>query len=209
MSQILQYFGNDSAIVVALPDSGYFLNGLDISGPLVVFGGLNDDTVILPTNNSENIVLGNEGDDILVAFALSGGYSDNYLRGGDGNDSFITGGNTFNELYGDDGDDVFSLGGSFNLVEGGRGDDLFTISSLGSSVFITDFTIGDILDLSELQQDGLEIHFSAEEELVTITLGDATTDDYFQEAQVYLPGINTQIQLVGGLEAFAQDYVWM
>ncbi|MEC4984751.1 MAG: hypothetical protein SAJ37_18150 [Oscillatoria sp. PMC 1068.18] len=87
-----------------------------------LYGGSDDDELIILDAGENNRLFGGDGDDILE-LSLSG--ENNRAYGGDGDDLFGLG--TGDVVVGGDGDDIFLLQGGNNQVTGGTGSDQFWV----------------------------------------------------------------------------------
>ncbi len=128
-------FGTDGEDEILAPSTGdiqvFGLAGNDIldattsQGEVMLFGGLNNDTLIGDHNHT---LYGGEGDDRLLA---AGSIGRNKLYGGADNDTLIVVEGSHNELYGGDGNDRLTIsdGGGFNRLYGDEGNDVLDASS--------------------------------------------------------------------------------
>ena len=115
---------------------------------------------------ANDTLTGGNGNDSLNGLAgndtLSGGYGADNLSGGDGNDT-LNGGTGIDTLDGGTGNDILIGGLGADSLTGGDGNDTFKFNSLAevsdpsgyygdiyNSDVITDFTVGDKIDLSTI-----------------------------------------------------------
>ncbi len=120
-------------------------NGMD-----VIYGGGGNDTIT--GDNDEDTLYGQAGDD-----SVSGENDDDIIYGGSGNDS-ITAGNGDDTVYGGSGNDTIVGSGDDDVIVGGYGADTLTgsngndtfryLSNLDTGDTITDFAVGDKIDLA-------------------------------------------------------------
>ena len=123
-------------------------------------GGLDDD--VLFGQGGDDVLNGDEGNDLLL-----GRVGSDVLNGGLGDDT-LEGDQEDDQLFGGDGNDVLSGGLGDDLLEGGMGDDVFVFSDNFGADVITDFSNGDVLDLSDVNgitdfQDLADNHFQINE----------------------------------------------
>ncbi|HZF36175.1 MAG TPA: cadherin-like domain-containing protein [Candidatus Angelobacter sp.] len=115
-------------------------------------GGSDNDSLSGDAGNDQ--LSGDSGNDILA-----GGSGRDMLSGGDGNDT-LNGGDDNDRLLGGNGNDLLSGGAGQDWIEGGRGNDtltggtgndrfVFNNSSQGVDT-ITDFSKGDVIDISDI-----------------------------------------------------------
>ena len=124
------------------------------SGDDDLFGGEGNDK--LHGNSGDDFISGGLGNDFLRGGSgndtLLGGLGDDNLRGGKGDDTF-EGGAGDDNLRGGKGDDIFKGGAGDDTMSGGKGNDQYVYEqgqSLESHDVITDFSIGDSVDLGGL-----------------------------------------------------------
>lgn len=113
---------------------------------VLLTGGSGDDK--LSGGSSADTIKGGSGDDTLKGRSgndtLEGGSGDDVLAGGSDNDT-LKGGSGDDELNGGSGDDILDGGSGDDVLTGGSGADIFRF---GASDAITDFEVGDRIDLS-------------------------------------------------------------
>ncbi len=137
----------------------FVVSGADFYSFDTLQGGAGDDTI---TDYSSAIIDGGTGNDVIVSGYL--GEIRSTVSGGDGND-YITIQNALAQVTGDAGNDTIVTSGSYSpSVDGGAGDDDFLLGAPGgatgaggndtftienfSNISISDFSAGDVLDLS-------------------------------------------------------------
>ena len=102
-------------------------------------------------NQVANILHGNGGDDTVKGFegndSLYGDAGNDTLYGDAGNDS----------LYGGDGNDTLNGGAGVDTLSGGAGNDNFVFTDVALGDIISDYNVGDHVDLSALY--GGTMHF--------------------------------------------------
>ncbi|WP_162784733.1 sulfatase-like hydrolase/transferase [Paracoccus suum] len=114
-----------------------------------VSGGEGNDTI--DTSGGHDAISGDGGDDVVFAGdgndTIRGGAGNDSLRGDAGNDS-ISGGPGNDTLLGGAGMDTLVADGGADLLTGGTENDTFVILRNEQQSTITDFAVGDIIDLS-------------------------------------------------------------
>ncbi|MGF7150493.1 Ca2+-binding RTX toxin-like protein [Sphingomonas zeicaulis] len=124
-------------------------------------GGAGIDTL----SSIENLIGSNHADTLTgnaTGNSISGGSGEDVIDGGSGNDT-LDGGNGNDILIGANGDDILIGGAGRDTLTGGAGNDSFVYQSIVQSPAsanadrITDFTLGDILDLSAVDADSVTV----------------------------------------------------
>ena len=168
--------GDDVIVSSASGDALLGKAGADIvlgnEGDDVAVGGSGDD--VIEGGAGRDVLLGGDGDDIFIA---QNGDGSDMLFGGEGSDtldlSAVTGGAVIDlgaytpistvksggvtdylvgveNVIGSQGADVIKAGLAVNIMTGGEGEDVFVFTSAGTADgdVITDFQVGDKIDLS-------------------------------------------------------------
>jgi Ca2+-binding RTX toxin-like protein len=130
--------GVDTVVVVSALVNDTYAMAANLENAIINTGG----DFHVSGNDLGNLILGNEFSNIIL-----GNYGDDTLSGGLGNDS----------LSGGLGNDILNGGVGADLLSGGTGNDKFVFSkladlgkSLGTADSILDFTNGDKIDLTEI-----------------------------------------------------------
>lgn len=136
----IQGYGNQ-------PVAGSHINGN--SGDNTIFGSQNG-----------NLILTGNGDDTIFAGAgatkIQGGADDDLLVGGAGND--ILQGNTGDDIiFGGAGNDEIAGGAGNDILTGGSGNDTFNFKFGDGIDTITDFSVGDKINLYDGYVDGSQV----------------------------------------------------
>ncbi|WP_407334369.1 hypothetical protein [Enterovibrio sp. 27052020O] len=109
--------------------SGNAAAGLDLD---TLFNQEIHDDNPAPTNTSDDVIDGGNGDDVLYGYGgndtIEGGNGVDELHGGEGNDT-LSGGNGKDVLYGDAGNDTLDGGRGGDRLVGGEGDDTLTLGN--------------------------------------------------------------------------------
>jgi Ca2+-binding RTX toxin-like protein len=128
--------GVDTVVIVSALVNDTYAMAANLENAIINTGG----NFNVSGNDLGNLILGNEFSNIILGY-----YGDDTLNGGLGNDS----------LSGGLGNDILNGGAGADLLAGGTGDDKFVFSaladlgkSLGTSDSILDFTNGDKIDLT-------------------------------------------------------------
>ncbi|MCK5576317.1 MAG: hypothetical protein KAI28_10910, partial [Sphingomonadales bacterium] len=126
------------------------VDGGDTSSDDVLTGGDDDDTLYgLDGNDTLNGMVGNDtleggnGADVLIGWT-----GNDVLNGGNGNDT-LSGGYGNDVLNGGANKDVLDGGGWADTLTGGAGDDTFVFTTGSGKDTITDFTAGDVIDITD------------------------------------------------------------
>ncbi|CAN1527024.1 RTX calcium-binding nonapeptide repeat [Burkholderiaceae bacterium] len=130
--------GVDTVVIVSALVNDTYAMAANLENAVINTGG----DFHVSGNDLGNLILGNEFSNIIL-----GNYGDDSLMGGLGNDS----------LSGGLGNDILNGGVGADLLSGGTGNDKFVFSkladlgkSLGTADSILDFTNGDKIDLTEI-----------------------------------------------------------
>ncbi len=154
-------------------------------------GGQVSDTAISKVNVIDNLIVGTEGNDVLVSgnkiHALSGRGGNDSLTG-KGTADYLDGGDGRDQLFGMGGDDLLHGGPGIDQLWGGDGADVFRITSLGDGRDIVhdfDRTEGDRIDLSELLAgSGYDAPGAVERDFVRISYTDFDRDGSVDDVRV-------------------------
>ena len=137
-----------------------FLDGLSSdtvyggSGGDTIDGGFGGDTIF--GQSGEDLIFGSAGGDFI-----SGGSDDDILNGD--NDAIEFSEHGIDTMFGGSGDDTLIGGGKADIMSGGTGNDNFVYriglgagneSAVGAADHITDFQVGDHIDVSAIDADG-------------------------------------------------------
>jgi serralysin len=130
--------GVDTVVIVSALVNDTYAMAANLENSIINTGG----NFNVSGNELGNLILGNEFSNIILGY-----FGDDTLNGGLGNDS----------LSGGLGNDILNGGVGADLLSGGTGDDKFVFSaladlgkSLGTSDSILDFTNGDKIDLTAI-----------------------------------------------------------
>lgn len=128
-----------------------------------VFGGSGDD--VIDGGAGSDILNGGSGRDTIYGGAgadnISGGSGDDYLTGD--NDAVAFSQHGADTMFGGSGNDTLYGGGKADIMSGGTGNDNFVYfvglgteceSKVGAADHITDFQVGDHIDVSSMDADG-------------------------------------------------------
>lgn len=162
-----QNLGSAGNVVTKAANVAQFINGQGGDDLIIVVGNTND--TILGGSGSDTIDGGNGADTIKGgsgADHLFGGGGNDNLYGGSGDDTLVGDNdaipfslNGVDTLYGGGGNDVLYGGGKADILTGGTGSDTFLFkvgfgaqneSKVGEADTITDFQVGDRIDVSQI-----------------------------------------------------------
>ena len=137
--------GQDDILIGTTGDD--VINGR--GGDDVLLGQEGDDQ--LNGGSGDDVLIGGDGDDVLSGGAdddvLVGGTGDDILVGGQGDD-ILLGGSGDDILRGGTGNDIINGGAGNDVLTGGADADTFVFSGDFGQDVITDFSGGDIIDLT-------------------------------------------------------------
>ena len=146
-----------------------------------VFGGSGNDNI--DTGAGNDTINGQEGEDTIFGGAgadrISGGSDNDYLAGD--NDAVAFSQHGIDTMFGGSGRDTLYGGGKADVMSGGTGNDNFVYfvglgteneSAVGAADQITDFQVGDKIDVSFMDADGNAANGNS---AFTFSAGGATT----------------------------------
>ena len=166
-----QNLGNAGDHIFHTATTNEFINGQGGDDFITVEGNTND-TILGGSGNDDidagagnDIISGGSGDDTILGGAgadqISGGSGNDYLTGD--NDAIPTSQHGADTIFGGSGNDTLYGGGAADILTGGSGADTFLYkvglgseneSKVGAADHITDFQVGDHIDVSAIDADG-------------------------------------------------------